>query len=118
MGKSTISTGPCSIANCLFTRGYLILFRGSIIGGTRFRNHPQYVGECWIVCLSVCQAVRRAARGRLQLHTYAHNMQTKNLKGIVLQGSLTGPNRFIGSKPVGAIAFHSGQKITDCEYYL
>ena len=22
MGKSTISTGPCSIANCLFTRGY------------------------------------------------------------------------------------------------
>jgi hypothetical protein len=45
-------------------------------------------------------------------------MQTKNLKGIVLQGSLTGPNRFIGSKPVGAIAFHSGHKITDCEYYL
>ena len=70
------------------------------------------------VCLSVCQAMRRAARGRLQLHTYAHNMQTKNLKGIVLQGSLTGPNRFIGSKPVGAIAFHSGHKITDCEYYL
>ena len=68
--------------------------------------------------LSVCQAMRRAARGRLQLHTYAHNMQTKNLKGIVLQGSLTGPNRFIGSKPVGAIAFHSGHKITDCEYYL
>ena len=37
------------------------------------------------------------------------------LKGIVLQGSLTGPNRFVDSKPVGAIAFHSGQKITDCE---
>ena len=23
MGKSTISTGPCSIAFCMFTRGYL-----------------------------------------------------------------------------------------------
>jgi hypothetical protein len=25
MGKSTISTRPCSIANCLFTRGYIPL---------------------------------------------------------------------------------------------
>ena len=34
-------------------------------------------------CLSVCLSSRgRAARGRLQLHTYAHNMQTKILKAL------------------------------------
>ena len=41
-----------------------------------------YSGENQPVILSVCQAVRRAAHGRLQLHTYAHNMQTKNLKAL------------------------------------
>ena len=43
------------------------------------------------VCLSVCQAVRRAARGRLQLHTYAHNMQTKNLKALCYKAAWLAP---------------------------
>ena len=41
--------------------------------------------------LSVCQAVRRAARGRLQLHTYAHNMQTKNLKALCYKAAWLAP---------------------------
>jgi len=43
------------------------------------------------VCLSVCQAVRRAARGQLQLHTYAHNMQTKNLKALCYKAAWLAP---------------------------
>ena len=51
----------------------------------------QRVSQNYIPCLSVCQAVRRAARGQLQLHTYAHNMQTKNLKALCYKAAWLAP---------------------------
>ena len=40
---------------------------------------------------TVCQAVRRAARGQLQLHTCAHNVQTKNLKALCYKAAWLAP---------------------------
>ena len=62
----------------------------STIAGSKFSNFPGQKDK-ESVCLSVCQAVRRAVRGRLQLHTYAHNMQTKNLKALCYKAAWLAP---------------------------
>ena len=56
MGKSTISTGPCSIAFCMFTRGYVIcmfFFVVKLIGFARVYELMN-MNYTYTVCIYIC----------------------------------------------------------------